>query len=294
MPSIDVNGIKVAFQEAGTGEPVVFLHCSASSGSQWRDQFERLSRHYRVIAPDLLGCGESEPWQGRGRLTLEAEAAIVSAFVEHCGEPVHLVGHSFGGALALRAALDHPQGIRTLTLIEPVAFHLLRHGEAAGVEHFRQVRSVADCISLAVLCGDYQAGMGCFVDYWNGEGTWERMKDEKRVALAASVPRVVLDFAATTGEETTPAAYVRVRLPTLIIRGDRSPAPVQHVAEMLEETLPDAILETVQGAGHMLPMTHAGRVSDLIADHLFAHAPMGAWIGNRKALRDLGGARQAA
>jgi pimeloyl-ACP methyl ester carboxylesterase len=294
MPSIDVNGIQVSFQEAGTGEPVVFLHCSASTGEQWWAQFERLSRHHRVIAPDLFGCGESESWQGRGRLTLEAEAAIVEAFIDYCGEPVHLVGHSYGGALALRAALDYPDGIKTLTLIEPVAFHLLRHDESHGVEHFRKVRGVADCISLAVLCGDYQAGMGCFVDYWNGEGTWARMKDDKRAALAGRITRVVLDFAATTGEETTPAAYVRVGMPTLVIRGDRSPAPVRHLAEVLEDTLPDAVLETVQGAGHMLPMTHGGQVSELIADHLFASEPMGAWISHRRPLGDAAGARHAA
>src|SRR5688500_438233 len=104
MPSIDICGSRVEYVEQGRGEPVVLLHSSGSSNAQWRALAEGLSARFRVIAPDFYGYGATEHWPGRGPFQLEREAEIVRAMLGRAGEPAHLVGHSYGGAVALHFA----------------------------------------------------------------------------------------------------------------------------------------------------------------------------------------------
>ena len=278
MPTIDVDGATVSFLDTGSfmhegrGEPVVLLHSSAGSGGPWRALAERLGDGFRVLAPDLYGYGKTEAWPGRRCLTLSDEAALVSKVAARAPGPIHLVGHSYGGAVALRFALEHPEQVRSLTLIEPVAFTLLRDGDGLARELLTEVTEVADAIRDAVLSGDYWGGMARFVDYWNGPGTWDKTRFETQVALSQRVGKVALDFSATIKEPTPLAAYRALRMPTLVLSGETSPGATHVIAECLAATLPRASLRMVQGAGHMSPLTHRDAVNDEITRHLTAHS----------------------
>ena len=85
------------------------------------------------IAPDLMGCGREPAWKPAAPVTLEAEARRVLAAFPPDGTPVHLVGHSYGGAVALEIAMRWPDKVRTLTVFEPVRFALLDNDESAGI-----------------------------------------------------------------------------------------------------------------------------------------------------------------
>lgn len=257
---------------AGEGQPVVLLHCSAASGAQWQPLRAVLAPRFRAAAPDLYGYGAGAAWPGPGPLTLAAEAAPVAALIERCGEPVHLVGHSYGGAVALRLALDHPERLRSLTLIEPVAFHLLRAGEPGDRALFGEIARLADAVGRAVADGAPEAGMARFVDFWNGEGAWARLAPEKQAALARCAGKVALDFWATTTESARRDDYRRLAVPTLILRGARSPAVTRRIAGILAATLPVAGVATIEGAGHMLPLTHADIVNAAVIAHLALRA----------------------
>ena len=110
MPRIRIGQAGIAVREAGgLGAPVVLLHGSASSSGQWRALAERREGRFRVLAPDLHGHGGSDPWPGPAPLALDDDAAIVAALAEREGEPVHLVGHSYGAAVAAAPARGHPR-----------------------------------------------------------------------------------------------------------------------------------------------------------------------------------------
>src|SRR5690348_9869377 len=125
MPRIDLRGARLGYSEAGSGETVLLLHATASSSAQWFDLAGVLRANCHVVAPDLYGYGETDPWPGNRPFALSEEAALADAVLPRDGRPVHLVGHSYGGAVALRFALQQPERLRSLVLIEPVAFHLL-------------------------------------------------------------------------------------------------------------------------------------------------------------------------
>jgi pimeloyl-ACP methyl ester carboxylesterase len=225
-------------------ETVVLLHCSGSSGAQWRSLTAQLDG-YRVIAPDLMHQG-----------TLAGEAAAVSSLIE---EPIHLVGHSYGGAVALHIARTRPDLLKTLTLVEPSAFHLLRHGDRTDAAALREITAVADNARAALAAGDDMGGYGRFVEYWTGE---------KRAPVAPQLDKIVRDFDALLGEPAELEDVAGIDVPTLIVQGGCTKLPSRCVCARLRTALPQAAFHLVQGAGHMLPLTHREQVNDLIAAHL--------------------------
>lgn len=265
---LELDGARVALMEHGTDAPVVALHCSASAKEQWRTLAELIGGEFRLLAPDLYGYGESDDWPGTKSISLADEAAIVAAVMERCGAPVHLIGHSYGGAVALRAALEHGSRIISLILIEPVAFYLLRDGDAAERAHLDEVREVADQVSRGVDSGDLHGGMRAFIDHWNGAGSWAAIKPKVQAELARRLPKVALDFWAIRNEATSLDAYSALHMPTLIMRGELTPGPPKAVTRLLAEAIPGARLQIIDGAGHMSPVTHADQVNAIIANHL--------------------------
>ncbi|MCP5374459.1 MAG: alpha/beta fold hydrolase [Hyphomicrobiales bacterium] len=263
-------------------EPVVLLHCSAADGGQWDGLAARLGPRYRAHALHQFNCGDGPRWHGRGPFTLDAEAAPVLDLIAGLDRPAHLVGHSYGGAVALHAAqhlaqhlAQHPARARpgalaSLTLIEPVAFHLLP-GAGHGA-HLATMQGVARAVGGAVLAGDLWGGMATFVEFWNGPGAWDRTPDKVRAGLARRLPKVALDFHAVLATRPEPAAVAAVAAPTLLLHGEASPGPTVAVIQVLAGLLPGARVAAVAGAGHMAPFTHAGPVNDAVAGHVAAAA----------------------
>ena len=268
MPAVELNGLRIAYEQTGRGEPVILLHSSACSRTQWTALGAQLAHDFNVLAPDLHGYGESDPWPDRGPLRLADETAIVEALAGTCRKPVHLVGHSFGGAVALKAALDGRFALRSLTLVEPVAFHILGNGAAREARYFAEVLDLAHAVKVAVSFGDYSAAMSHFVDYWNGAGSWSRLSPSQQDRLLQAARKLPQDFHAAIGERKRLEDYCRLTAPTLIMSGTESPAPVRRVVRLLGASLPNARTRIVQGAGHMLPLTHRDEVNGAIAEHL--------------------------
>lgn len=247
---------------------LVFLHCSTGSSAQWRKPFEHYSDRFHVIAPDLYGYGNMGAWHHRRALTLDDELEIVSAVFETLDHPVHLVGHSYGGAIALHTALRFPGRIKSLCLIEPVAFHLLFAGEMARGEAAREIGSLASDIEVSVISGFPLVAARRFVDYWNGKGTWVGLKVATKQAISKMMVKVCQDFQAVLTEPTQANAYKSIGAPTLILSGTLSPEPTRYIAQRLNQLIPGSRWHGIKGAGHMVPVSHPVQVNAAIDAHL--------------------------
>src|SRR5687768_12960182 len=110
---------------AGDGPAVLCLHSTGSSSRQWTRLTERLSKRFRVISADLISHGRSRSWARGEAPTLDAELDALSTVLESEAGAVHVVGHSYGGAVAIRLALRHPGRVATVSVFEPVMFRQL-------------------------------------------------------------------------------------------------------------------------------------------------------------------------
>ncbi|MGH6728162.1 MAG: alpha/beta fold hydrolase [Pseudolabrys sp.] len=251
---------------------VIALHCSGSTGRQWSKLAPAFGDRFRLIAPDLIGSGATPHWNGAHRFRLTDEAAHINAIIDGLEGDVHLVGHSYGGGLALRVALERRARIASLSLYEPTAFHLLRSLGSQGQAALSEIRSIAGRVAHDVTVEDYPAAARHFVDYWNGAGTWAAIKPETQADLIRYVPKAMLEFGALIGEPTPLAAYRRLACPTLLMWGERTRAPAALIAQKLFSFMRNTTIEEISGAGHMGPFSHSDRVNESIAAHVTATA----------------------
>ena len=250
--------------EERTREPVIALHGSGASGGQWRRLGETLGARYELIAPSFYGCGSTGAWRGERAFSLEVEARRIIAILDGFGSPAHLVGHSYGGAVALEVARARPGLVASLSLYEPSSFHLLRQLGGRAAAELLQIEAVAGTIRAGLVNGSYRTAAAAFVDYWRGAGTWESLWPEARERLIDGLPTAALGILALIEHEMPEAAYGRIRCPALIVCGEHARAPSRLIAEELARRLPCGLLETLPGAGHMGPLTHPGEVNRLV------------------------------
>jgi pimeloyl-ACP methyl ester carboxylesterase len=208
-------------------------------------------------------------------MTLADEAALVEPLLLSALEGVHLVGHSYGDAIALKLAAKHPTRVRSVAVYEPVLFRLLfdynaRHAPA------QNVRAVADSMRRHLANDQLEASTQRFVDFWSGAGAWQALPEARRAALAARMPSVMGHFDALFHDTLTRAQVARLGVPVLVMRGARTVPAARRIFELLRLALPSARYEVLLEMGHMGPVTHGAQVNRRIAEFLHARVPLAA------------------
>ena len=244
--------------------PVICLHASASSGAQWNALAGALGAGRRVHAPGLIGYRDGAPWDGRSRVTLDVEARALEPLLARAPRGAHLVGHSFGAAVALRLALLHPRAVRSLALYEPVLFSVLRDEPSCAAE-LREVLSVRTAVRRAVYSGRARSAAQSFVEYWSGAPAWAGLEPARREALAGRMNKVDTEFDAALYDATPLAAHLDLETPVLLVTGERTRRPTRRIVERLAAVLPRHEYCELAGAGHRGPLTHAGALNARIA-----------------------------
>jgi pimeloyl-ACP methyl ester carboxylesterase len=260
------------FREAGSGTAVVCIHSSASSSGQWRALMERLSDRYRVIAVDLYGSGKTAAWPQDQPMHLDDEIALLTSVFRAAGDRFHLIGHSFGGAIALKAALADRDRLLSLVLYEPVLFSVLM-ADAPKSAAAREILAVRDDTIRLVDEGNLYISAQRFVDYWMGDGTWAATPEPRQSALAAAMRAVKPEWHAALYEPTPLSAFAALNVPTLFLSGTKSKAPALAIARLVTAVLPRVRIEEIEGVGHMAPVTHPDAVNPLIERFLEATQP---------------------
>ena len=215
-------------RESGNGPTVVCLHSSASSSAQWRALAEQLSGRFRVLAVDLYGCGRTPAWTQPRPLRLDDEVALLDPVWRRAGEHFHIVGHSYGGAVAVSAAVRHAGRVASLTLYEPVMFGLLIRLEPDSAPAAEIDRVRADTLRL-VESGDLDGAASRFGAYWLGGEAWAALPSSRQAAMAAAMPSVMPQWQAAFADPPSLQELSTLSMPIHLLCGANSTAAAPPV-----------------------------------------------------------------
>ncbi|MBB6468200.1 alpha/beta fold hydrolase [Aminobacter carboxidus] len=246
--------------------PVLALHGTATTGRLWQGTEDYLRGRYRLIAPDLPGYGRSS--RRTARDISDVAGMVLDAMAGEA--PMHLVGHGHGAAVALEIALLRPELVKSLTLIEPTLFHLLREGDRSDLALFTELASMAGKLAAAASGPNPAASMRIYVDFWYGTGAWRRTSEGLQQELGRHAEQVGRDLAIALAETWLASRCRELNCPTLAVMALDSPTASLRVTEMVSEAIPGARLAMIPGAGHMALLTDPHIVDPMIAAHLRA------------------------
>jgi len=162
MPVLSKGRLRIDHSDDGQGQPVVLIHSSVSANRQWRALIDALKDRYRVLAINLFGYGETTAWPGASPQSLYAQARLVLSLCEGLASPVHLVGHSFGGSVAPKAATLLGPRMGNLILLEPNPFYLLK--QDGRTRAYLESRGLRDHVKSFGTLGDWASVAERFAD----------------------------------------------------------------------------------------------------------------------------------
>jgi pimeloyl-ACP methyl ester carboxylesterase len=254
LEHVSIHGHDLAYLMEGTGPALLLIHGIAGSSRTWRDVIPRLTDRFTVIAPDLMGHGQSE--KPVGDYSLGAFASGVRDLLEVLGiDRASVVGQSFGGGVAMQLAYQHPERCERLVLVDSGGLGrevnwMLRFLTLPGSEYVMPVifpgfvRDWGD--SLFRTINDRGIRLGRIAEMWSAYASLAEA--ENRQAFARTI-RSVID----PGGQTVSAMdrlYLASPMPTLIIWGDRDDIiPVSH-AYAAHEAMSGSQLVVIEGVGH--------------------------------------------
>ena len=277
---VNIHGHDVAYRTAGSGATVlVFVHGIAGSSATWVPVMERLDPDsYTMIAPDLLGHGESA--KPRGDYSLGAYASGIRDLMVVLGlEAATFIGHSLGGGIAMQLAYQFPERCERLVLtcsggLGKEVNPLLRVISAPGSEYLLPLVLTRRIHGAAGAVGRFLGKFGLRGDPSLGEiwDSYTRLTDARTQRAFVHTIRAVIDVA---GQRVSARdrLYLAAAVPTMIIWGTRDRViPVTH-AYAAHELMPASRLEIIEGAGHFVPIEQPTVVADLLRDFLEGTEP---------------------
>jgi pimeloyl-ACP methyl ester carboxylesterase len=258
---------EVDFLEAGCGPAVILVHSSVSGARQWRRLIDELKSEFHVRAVNLFGYGKTPAWSGEAAQSLDDQANLVEAALPENSGDVCLVGHSFGAAVAMKAAERLSGRVAKLVLLEPNPVHLLR--QAGRADAFAEAMGLRDCVKTHGARGEWSTAAERFADYWGGAGTWRNMAPERREAFAAALRPNFFEWDAVMNETTPVAQWARL-LPraTLVANDPNTVLPVREITALLRQSCPMWSYKEVSGGGHMAPLSRPDLINPLVRSFL--------------------------
>jgi pimeloyl-ACP methyl ester carboxylesterase len=268
---MDVMNMRSTHQPMRNRATVICLHASGSSGGQWSALRAQLEPACEVLTPDFHAHGAGPEWHGFDEDIVAADAARIARIAGSFPGGVHLVGHSYGGAIALRTALYHPKSVTSVTVYEPVAFRLLfdHHGRRRPAS---EIIEVASDMRRRLRSNNMPGAAARFINYWGGQGAWDALSVGQQAGIAKRIDVITAQFGSLANDAPRLADYRSLRAPVLMLAGSKVHAPVRRIGELLRFALPNATFEVIPAIGHMGPITHANVVAQRIAKFVREHA----------------------
>lgn len=239
--------------ESGEGDAILFLPGSFSTTSAWAGVWNELPEGYRLLSVNLPGYGGANDPRIGSDSHMDRLTDWLHALLNKISEPVHLVGHSFGGQIALAAMLKGRANVRSLTTFEANPVFVLPNGDP--FPWIDDVRAIAPRLAQAHrLKGPDAAGI--VIDYWTSEGSFAAMPDRVRDFCNEGVPTNLRDWDSAMSFAPMTRAFRNMNLPATLTWGSRASDPIAESCRAIAQEWPHCATRIVEGADHFLISTH--------------------------------------
>lgn len=241
MPNASVNGVRLYYEEHGSGTPILGIHGAGSSAVFWEDAAGRLAELGRAIVYDRRGCSRSERPDPYDVTTVQVHADDALELVRELdAEPAVLIGRSYGGTVALDLAIRHPESVLALALLEAGPIGVSPEYDAWFEELRRRVEATvaargADAVGATVLRAVF--------------GAWDELPHAFREVFTANGQALVAEIRG--GESTDANRLGEIGAPTLVVTAQDSPAEFRRASEAVAQAIPQARSVQVSG-GHAI------------------------------------------
>jgi pimeloyl-ACP methyl ester carboxylesterase len=263
--ALNIDGRRIDYQESGEGAAILFVPGSFSTPAAWTGLQKGLPQDYRFVSTSLCGYGATDETRSLDDLGIEHEVRVVAAVAERVGEPVHLVGHSFGATVALAAALAGNVEVRSLTTFEANPVPLVR--ERGRADLFEAVQQMSAGFEAAHNAGERDAA-GRIIDYWGHDGAFAAMPEAVQEYCRATTFANVLDWRTDYSFDAPMSEYGELSMPVLLARGGLANPVMVEITDALQASMPNARAAVVDGAGHFLISSHARDCAQLLTEFL--------------------------
>ncbi len=252
------------FEEQGSGPPIVFIHGSYASTSTWKKMVGRLAANHHCILIKLPGhCGTPDP-EDFADPTIETELEILERVVNLLtNEPVHLVGHSFGGVIALAQALKGNLNLSQVSLFEPVAVwvldKVLDEKMGSNVQKFLTKYRYDVSQETPYVCGQV-------IDFWAGEGAFESLPGFIKESMELLVANNIRHWNAEAVLGSNLIDLQECVIATRLICGSQSNPVAKAICDHLSKRIPNSKQYTIEGASHFLVNSHVNECLSALCD----------------------------
>jgi esterase len=247
---IPANGVRLYYEEHGSGAPILCIHGTSGSAAVWADAVEQLARLGRVIAYDRRGCGRSERPEPYERTSVAEHADDAAALLDALGAaPAVVIGRSYGGTVATDLALRHPELVRAFVVLEGDAPRELAPNAAAWVD------GLADRLRRVAERDGVDAVAEALIGEVAGETGWRSFPEEVRQALTANGPAILAEVLGEWWLQADAAALATIAQPALFVAAADSPPVLREPVDAMVRALPNARLVLV-GGGHLIDPAH--------------------------------------
>lgn len=270
---LELHGDSVAYRDEGDGEALLLIHGMAASSESWRSVLPQLSKKYRVIAPDLLGHGQSAKPRFSD-YSLGAFAVWLRDLLDELGvSQATVVGHSLGGGVAMQFVYQHPDYVKRLVLISsgglgPDVGLILRLLSAPGAELVLPVVAPQFVLTAGNKLRSWLSAAG--IQSPRGAEMWSAYSSLSDPATRQSFLRTLRSVVDYHGQAVSAVSKLglRTHLPIMAIWGERDDIiPVDH-AHAAHEVRPDVRLELLPNVGHFAQVEAPNNVVELIEDFI--------------------------
>ena len=259
------KGKKIDYIEHGEGPAILFIPGSFSTPSAWSAVQKLMPPNYRFISTSLCGYGSTEELRSTDNYGMHNLIDIIEAVVAKIGQPVHLVGHSFGGMVALACALSDRFEILSITTFEANPITLI---DACRHRHlFEETIKIKDEFEAAFNAQNKDAAK-IIIDFWGGDGSFASMPDSVQQYCRQTAYNNVLDWYTALSFRAKAGDYAKLSMPVLLVRGAHANTQMVQITKTLQNCIPNQRSVIISNAAHFLITSHAAECAHVLVDFL--------------------------